>query len=191
VKSKCATTYKCNLSSCGDPLDIFEGLQNIWAEVFFGLIMIHEGISLSDQIQFKCIWVDWIGYIYAYIACYEMTFRIKFEIWFWGPRVIMLLVMRNKSRLIAQSYTQDGENLRCLWLVNGTSFSVLKSSKLRKDIFACQSKYVNDLLKNFGMKNAISIKAHMVTNGHLHLDEKEFWFKFKTCLLWLWLIQWC
>jgi hypothetical protein len=47
---------------------------------------------------------------------------------------------------------------------------------------------VNDRLKNFGMKNAISIKAHIVTNGHLHLDEKEFWFE--TFLLWLLLIQW-
>jgi hypothetical protein len=27
-----------------------------------------------------------------------------------------------------------------------------KSSKLREDRFDCQSKYVNDLLKNFGMK---------------------------------------
>jgi hypothetical protein len=33
------------------------------------------------------------------------------------------------------------------------------------------------------MKNAISIKAHMVTNGHLHIDEKEFWFE--AFLLWL------
>jgi hypothetical protein len=69
---------------------------------------------------------------------------------------------------------------------DGNSFLVLKSSKLMEDRFDCQSKYVNDLLKNFGIKNAISIKAHMVTNGHLHLDEKEFWFQ--TFLLWLLLI---
>jgi hypothetical protein len=72
---------------------------------------------------------------------------------------------------------------------DGTSFLVLKSNKSREDRFDCQSKYVNDLLKNFGMKNAISIKAHMVTNGHLHFDEKEFWFK--PFFLWLLLIQWC
>jgi hypothetical protein len=58
--------------------------------------------------------------------------------------------------------------------VDETSFLVLKSSKSTEDRFDCQSKYVNDLLKNFSMKNAISIKAHIVTNGRLHLDEKVF-----------------
>jgi hypothetical protein len=49
-----------------------------------------------------------------------------------------------------------------------------QSTKLTEDRFDWQYKYVNDLIKNFGMKTAISIKAHMVTNGHLHLDEKDF-----------------
>jgi hypothetical protein len=84
-----------------------EGLQNIWAEACYGLVMIHEGVSLSDQIHFNAyesIELD----ICAYVACYEMTSRINFEIWFWGPRIIMLVVVRNKSRLIAQGYTHDG-----------------------------------------------------------------------------------
>jgi hypothetical protein len=76
-----------------------------------------------------------------------------------------------------------------MFMMNETLFLVLKSSKLTEDKYDCQSKYVNDLLKNFGMKNAISIKEHIVTNGHLHLDEKEFWFE--KFLLRLLLIQWC
>ena len=35
----------------------------------------------------------------------------------------------------------------------------------------CQSKYVNDILKKFGMEDAKPIKTAMATNGHLDLDE--------------------
>jgi hypothetical protein len=35
----------------------------------------------------------------------------------------------------------------------------------------CQSKYVNDLLKRFGMDNSKSIKTPMTTNAHLDLDD--------------------
>jgi hypothetical protein len=42
----------------------------------------------------------------------------------------------------------------------------------RKDVtFISQSKYVNDLLKRFGMDNSKSIKTPMATNAHLDLDE--------------------
>jgi hypothetical protein len=38
--------------------------------------------------------------------------------------------------------------------------------------FIYQSKYVNNLLKRFGMDNSKSIKTPMATNAHLDLDEK-------------------
>jgi hypothetical protein len=37
--------------------------------------------------------------------------------------------------------------------------------------FVCQSKYVKDILKKFGMEDAKPIKTPMATNGHLDLDE--------------------
>jgi hypothetical protein len=37
--------------------------------------------------------------------------------------------------------------------------------------FICQSKYVNDLLKRFGMDNSKLIKTPIATNAHLDLDE--------------------
>jgi hypothetical protein len=44
--------------------------------------------------------------------------------------------------------------------------------KQRKDeTFICQSKYVNDLLKRFGMDNSNPIKTPMTINDHLDLDE--------------------
>ena len=35
----------------------------------------------------------------------------------------------------------------------------------------CQSNYVKDILKKFGMEDAKPIKTPMATNGHLDLDE--------------------
>jgi hypothetical protein len=44
--------------------------------------------------------------------------------------------------------------------------------KQTKDVtFIFQSKYVNDLLKRFGMDNSKPIKTPMATNAHLDLDE--------------------
>jgi hypothetical protein len=37
--------------------------------------------------------------------------------------------------------------------------------------FICQIKYVNNLLKRFGMDNLKPIKTPMTTNAHLDLDE--------------------
>jgi hypothetical protein len=42
--------------------------------------------------------------------------------------------------------------------------------QLQEGTFVCQTKYIQDILKKFGMKNAKSIKTPMGTNGHLDLD---------------------
>jgi hypothetical protein len=42
--------------------------------------------------------------------------------------------------------------------------------QLQEGTFICQTKYIQDILKKFGMKNAKPIKAPMGTNGHLNLD---------------------
>jgi hypothetical protein len=42
--------------------------------------------------------------------------------------------------------------------------------KLQEGTFICQTKYIQDILKKFGMKNAKPIKTPMGTNGHLDFD---------------------
>jgi hypothetical protein len=42
--------------------------------------------------------------------------------------------------------------------------------QLHEGTFICQTKYIQDILKKFGMKNAKPIKTPMGTNGHLDLD---------------------
>jgi hypothetical protein len=42
---------------------------------------------------------------------------------------------------------------------------------LKEGTYVCQSKYVKDILKKFGMEDAKPIKTPMTTNGHLDLDE--------------------
>jgi hypothetical protein len=42
--------------------------------------------------------------------------------------------------------------------------------KLQEGTFISQTKYIQDILKKFGMKNAKPIKTSMGTNGHLNLD---------------------
>jgi hypothetical protein len=42
--------------------------------------------------------------------------------------------------------------------------------KIQEGTFICQTKYIQDIFKKFGMKNAKPIKTPMGTNGHLHLD---------------------
>jgi hypothetical protein len=42
--------------------------------------------------------------------------------------------------------------------------------QLQEGTFICQIKYIQDILKKFGMKNAKPIKTPMGTNGHLDLD---------------------
>jgi hypothetical protein len=42
--------------------------------------------------------------------------------------------------------------------------------ELQEGTFICQTKYIQDILKKFGMKNAKPIKCPTGTNGHLDLD---------------------
>ena len=51
-------------------------------------------------------------------------------------------------------------------------FLGLQIKQLKEDTFVCQSKYVKDILKKFGMKDAKPIKTPIATNGHLDLDEE-------------------
>jgi hypothetical protein len=44
--------------------------------------------------------------------------------------------------------------------------------QLQEDTFISQTKYIQDILKKFGMKNAKPIKTPMGTNGHLDLDTE-------------------
>jgi hypothetical protein len=50
-------------------------------------------------------------------------------------------------------------------------FLGLQIKQLKEGTFVCQSKYVKDILKKFGMEDAKPIKTPMDTNGHLDLDE--------------------
>jgi hypothetical protein len=43
--------------------------------------------------------------------------------------------------------------------------------QLQEGTFTCQTKYIQDILKKFGMKNAKPMKTPMGTNGHLDLDS--------------------
>jgi hypothetical protein len=54
--------------------------------------------------------------------------------------------------------------------------------QLQEGTFICQTKYIQDIRKKFGMKNAKPIKTPMGTNGHLDLDtggksvdQKVYW----------------
>jgi hypothetical protein len=51
-------------------------------------------------------------------------------------------------------------------------FLGLKVKQTKDETFICQSKYVNDLLKRFGMDNSKPTKTPMATNAHLNLDER-------------------
>jgi hypothetical protein len=49
-------------------------------------------------------------------------------------------------------------------------FLVFQIKQLQEGTFICQTKYIQDILKKFGMKNAKPIKTPMGTNGHIDLD---------------------
>jgi hypothetical protein len=51
-------------------------------------------------------------------------------------------------------------------------FLGVQIKQLKEGTFVCQSKYVKDILKKFGMEDAKPIKTPMATNGHLDLDER-------------------
>jgi hypothetical protein len=44
--------------------------------------------------------------------------------------------------------------------------------QLQEGTFISQTKYIQDILNKFGMKDAKPIKTSMGTNGHLDLDTK-------------------
>jgi hypothetical protein len=46
----------------------------------------------------------------------------------------------------------------------------LQIKQLQEGTFICQTKYIQDILKKFGMKDDKPIKTPMGTNGHLDLD---------------------
>ena len=50
-------------------------------------------------------------------------------------------------------------------------FLGLQIKQIKKGTFVCQSKYVKDIWKKFGMEDAKPIKTPMATNGNLDLDE--------------------
>jgi hypothetical protein len=51
-------------------------------------------------------------------------------------------------------------------------FLEFQIKQLQDGTFICQTKYIQDILKKFGMKNAKPIKTPMGTNGHLELDTR-------------------
>jgi hypothetical protein len=44
--------------------------------------------------------------------------------------------------------------------------------QLQEGTFICQTKYIQDILKKFGMENVKPIKTPIGTNGHLDLDTR-------------------
>jgi hypothetical protein len=53
--------------------------------------------------------------------------------------------------------------------------------QLQEGTFIYQTKYIQDILKKFGMKNAKPIKTPMGTNGHLDLDTGYYAFRMHVC----------
>jgi hypothetical protein len=51
-------------------------------------------------------------------------------------------------------------------------FHGFQIKQLQEGTFICQTKYILDILKKFGIKNAKPIKTPMGTNGHLDLDMR-------------------
>jgi hypothetical protein len=49
-------------------------------------------------------------------------------------------------------------------------FLEFQIKRLQEGTFISQTKYIQDILKKFGMKNDKPIKTPMGTNGHLDLD---------------------
>jgi hypothetical protein len=68
------------------------------------------------------------------------------------------------SRLIVQKFKMS-------MMCELTFFLGFQVKQLKEGIFVSQTKYTQDILKKFGMKDENPIKAPMGTNGHLDLDE--------------------
>jgi hypothetical protein len=68
-------------------------------------------------------------------------------------------------------------------------FRGFQIKQLQEDTFISQTKYTQDILRKFGMKNAKSIKTPMGINGHLDLgtrgksvDQKVYWSMIESLL---------
>jgi hypothetical protein len=75
------------------------------------------------------------------------------------------VVTRNKARLVAKGYSQ----------VEGLDFKYFlgfQVKQLQEGTFISQTKYIQDILIKFGMKDAKPIKTPMGTNGHLDLNTR-------------------
>jgi hypothetical protein len=64
--------------------------------------------------------------------------------------------------------------------------------QLQEGTFISQTKYIQDILKKFGMKDAKPIKTPMGTNGHLDLDtggksvdQKVYWSMIESLLIYV------
>jgi hypothetical protein len=51
-----------------------------------------------------------------------------------------------------------------------TYFLEFQVKQLKEGAFLSQTKYIQDILKRFGMKDTKSVKTPMGTNGHLDLN---------------------
>ena len=61
--------------------------------------------------------------------------------------------------------------LQIVHIYNGKSnFLGFQVKQLQDGTFISQTKYIQDILTKFGMKDAKPIKTPMGTNGHLNLD---------------------
>jgi hypothetical protein len=67
------------------------------------------------------------------------------------------------SRILIQKFKMS-------MIVDLKYFLGFQIKQLHEGTFICQTKYIQDILKKFGMKNAKPIKTPMGTNGHLDLD---------------------
>jgi hypothetical protein len=54
--------------------------------------------------------------------------------------------------------------------------------QLKDGTFISQTKYTHDMLKKFDMNNAKPIKTPMPSNGHLDLNEDDWFFALPLCI---------
>ena len=60
-------------------------------------------------------------------------------------------------------------------------FLGLQIKQLKNGTFVSQGKYINDMIKKFGMSDSKAISTPMVTNGNLEVMQVEIWW-IKNCI---------
>jgi hypothetical protein len=65
-----------------------------------------------------------------------------------------------------------GACMRCTWLCS-LKPDVTQVKQLKDGTFISQTKYTQDLLKRFGMKDAKPAKTPMRTDGHVDLNKRK------------------